>query len=148
MEEIKKIIEDFFSLIDNDIRVNFYMQERNSLLIDVKMKEPQVLIGEKGQVLFETERLLKKIITRKKNQEIVFINLDINDYKKRKADYLKELSKEAAEEVLFTGAEKKFPPMSSFERRVIHTTLSDKEGIITESTGEGAERRVLIRKKI
>jgi len=147
MEEIKKIIEDFFSLIDNDIRVNFYMQEGNSLLVDVKMKEPQVLIGEKGQVLFETERLLKKIVTKKKDQEVVFINLDINDYKKRKADYLKELAKEAAEEVLFTGAEKKFPPMSSFERRVIHTTLSDKEGIITESTGEGSERRVLIRKK-
>ncbi len=145
MEEIKKTIKDIFHFVDPDIRVDFYLREESSILVDVKMKEPQVLIGEKGQTLMELERLLK-IVARKKAKETLFINLDINDYKKRKADYLKDLAEEAAEEVISTGTEKRFPPMPSFERRAIHTTLLEKEGAVTESTGEGDERRVVIKR--
>ncbi len=145
MEEIKKTIKEIFHFIDPDIRVDFYLREEDSLCIDVKMKEPQVLIGERGQTLMELERLLK-IVSRKKTKETLFINLDINDYKKRKADYLKELAEEAADEVISSGTEKGFPPMPAFERRVIHTTLLERESVVTESIGRGDERRVVIKK--
>ncbi len=145
MNEIKKIIKDIFYFIDPDIRVDFYLKEENSLLVDVKMKDAQILIGERGQTLIEIEGLIKKI-KRKKTKEPLFINLDINDYKKRKADYLKELSIEAADEVALTGLEKKFPAMSSFERRVVHITLAKRDDVETESIGEGEERSVIIKK--
>ncbi len=147
MEEIKEIVKVFFNYIDEDIRVNFFEKQENSLFVDIKMKEPQVFIGEKGQALFEIENLLKKIVIKNKKEEPIFINLDINDYKKRKADYLRELAIEAAEEVSFTGVEKSFPPMSPFERRIIHITLIDNKDVITESIGEGIERKVLIKKR-
>jgi len=146
MEETKKIIKEIFHYIDLDIRVDFYLKENNSLLVDVKMKDPQILIGEKGQTLAEIERLLK-IIVRRKAENPFFINLDINDYKKRKAEYLKTLATEAADEVFVTGLEKKFPPMSAFERRIIHMALLQRKDISTESAGEGLERRVIIKKR-
>jgi spoIIIJ-associated protein len=146
MEEIKKTIKDIFYFVDPDIKVDFQSEEKGVFCINLKMKDPQVLIGEKGQTLLEIERLLK-IVVRKKIKEPLFINLDINDYKKRKADYLKELALEAAEEVSLTGTEKKFPPMSAFERRIIHITLVERNDIVTESIGEEEERRVLIKKK-
>ncbi len=146
MEEIKKTIKEVFYFIDDDIRVSFFEKEENVLLIDVKMKDPQMLIGEKGQTLIETERLLK-IIVRKKTNNLLFLNLDINDYKKRKADYLKDLAHSVADEVSRTGIGKKFPPMSAYERRIIHTTLVQREDVITESMGSDLERRVLVRKK-
>lgn len=146
MEEIKKTIKEIFYFIDEDIRVDFFLREERVLLVDVKMKDPQILIGEKGQTLIETERLLK-IVVRKKSKEPLFLSLDINDYKKRKADYLRDLALDAADEVATTGIEKKFPPMSSFERRIIHTTLIIREDVVTESVGEDVERRVLIKRK-
>ncbi len=146
MEEIKKTIKEIFYFIDEDIRIDFFLKEEKVLLVDVKMKDPQILIGEKGQTLIETERLLK-IVVRKKTKEPLFLNLDINDYKKRKADYLRDLALDAAEEVSITGIEKKFPPMSSFERRIIHTALITREDVVTESIGEDVERRVLIKRK-
>ncbi len=146
MEEIKKTIRNLFLLIDPDIRVDFFLEEENSLHIKVKMKDPQVLIGEKGQTLAEIERLLKAI-TRRKTDHALFVSLDINDYKKRKTDYLKELAKEAGDEVSLTGVEKKFPPMSPFERRIIHITLAERDDITTESTGSGHQKRVLIKKR-
>jgi spoIIIJ-associated protein len=146
MEEVKKIIKEIFSYIDEDIRVIFELKEEKSLLVDVKMKEPQRLIGEKGQTLIETERLLK-IIARKKAEEVLFINLDVNDYKKRKAEYLIDLAVDVAREVSLTGVEKKFPPMSSFERRIIHKTLMKRDDVITASDGVNEERRVVVKKK-
>ncbi len=145
MEETKKTVEEFFYFFDSDIKVSFSLKER-SFSIDIKMKEPQILIGEKGQTLSEIERLLK-IIIRKKSEEPIFINLDINNYKKRKEDYLRELALDVADEVILTGVEKKFPPMNSFERRIIHITLAKKENIFTESVGDGEERRVVIKRK-
>ncbi len=147
MEEIKKTIKEIFSYIDEDIRVDFlFKEDENSLLIDVKMKEPQILIGEKGQTLIETERLLK-IVVRKKIKDLLFVSLDVNDYKRRKADYLIDLARDAANDVALTGIEKKFPPMSSFERRIIHTALAKRSDVTTESLGEELERRVVIKKK-
>jgi len=146
MEEIKKAIKDFFFLIDPDIRVDVFLEEENSLHVKAKMRDAQVLIGEKGQTLSEIERLLK-IMVRKKTDSALFVNVDINDYKKRKATYLAELAQEAGEEVVLTGVEKRFPPMSPFERRIIHKTLADRNDIITQSIGEGLERKVVIRKK-
>lgn len=146
MEEIKKTIKEIFYFIDEDIRIDFSLKEERVLLVDVKMKDPQILIGEKGQTLIETERLLK-IVVRKKTRDTLFLNLDINDYKKRKADYLRDLALDAAEEVATTGIEKKFPPMSSFERRIIHTALITRDDVVTESIGEDVERRVLIKRK-
>jgi spoIIIJ-associated protein len=146
MEEIKKTIKEIFYFIDEDIRVDFSLKEERILLVDVKMKDPQILIGEKGQTLIETERLLK-IVVRKKTRDPLFLNLDINDYKKRKADYLRDLALDAAEEVAVTGIEKRFPPMSSFERRIIHTALITRDDVVTESIGEDVERRVLIKRR-
>ncbi len=143
-EEIKNLVSKIFEIIDSDIKVDFSIREDKFIDINIRMKDPQVLIGEKGQTLIDTERLLK-IIIKKKIKETVFINLDINGYKKRKADYLKDLALEVADEVSLTGIEKKFPPMPAYERRIIHITLADKEDVITESIDEDSERRVIVK---
>ncbi len=145
MEKIKQIIRDVFYFIDPDIKIDFSLQEENYLSIDIKMKEPRALIGEKGQTLSEIERLIK-IICRKNYDNTLYINLDINSYKKRKEDYLKNLAKEVADDVSFTGTEKKFPPMSASERRIVHISLLEREDVITESIGENPNRRILVKK--
>ncbi len=147
MEEIKKIINEIFFYIDEDIKIDFSLKEEDAVLfIDIKMKEPQILIGERGQTLTEVERVIK-IIVNKNIEERLFINLDINDYKKRKKDYLISLADEVADEVFFSGTEKSFPPMAAFERRIVHMAIKDREGVISESVGDGEERRIIVRKK-
>ncbi len=71
--------------------------------------------------------------------------MDINDYKKKKIQYLKELAKSIAEEVVLTQKEKILSPMPAYERRVIHLELSERKDIATESIGKEPERRVIIR---
>ncbi len=146
MKKAKEVVKEFFSYIDEDIKIDFILKDESSFLVDVKMKEPKVLIGEKGQTLIEIERIVR-ILARKNLDDNFFINLDINDYKKRKSDYLISIVKDVADEVAFSGEEKQFPPMNSFERRVIHSALRERGDVISESTGEKEERRVVVKKK-
>ncbi len=142
INKIKEIITEFFKKIDNDIKVDFSLEE-DTLIVNIRTKEPQSLIGEKGQTLTDIERLLKMIIRKKEN---IFLDLDINNYKKKKADYLEYLAKEAATEVFLTGIEKKFPPMSAYERRIVHMAIAEEKGVTTESIEDGSQKIVVVRK--
>ena len=120
--------------------------KEDSLPVDLKTEDPQILIGEQGRTLVELQKILGKII-RKKLGEQIFLDLDINQYKKKKIEYLKEVAQSMADQVALQKEEKTLFPMSSFERRIIHMTLSEREDVKTESTGEEPERRVVIKPK-
>ena len=121
-------------------------EDKEVVNLNIKLDEPQTLIGQGGQTLFEIQRLLKMILN-KKLQSIFYLNLDINDYKKKKTEYLKNFVKDLANEVFFTKQEKALSPMPAYERRIIHSELSGRTDVITESRGEGLERHIVIKLK-
>ena len=122
---------------------NTYKENKEVVDIALLIEEPQMLIGQNGQTLFEFSRLLK-IILNKKLQKDFYVNVDINDYKKKKVEFLKELAKTTADQVVQTKEKKELPPMPSYERRVIHAELASRQDIISESQGEGNERHIVI----
>ena len=144
LEKIRKITKEFFQKTTFDVSLDFSTQEENTLLIEVKTEDPQILIGERGQTLADIQHLLK-IILRKKTEESFYINVDINDYKKKKAEYLKELANSVADDVVLTKEEKALSPMRAFERRIVHMELAERSGVITESIGERDERKVVVK---
>jgi spoIIIJ-associated protein len=110
----------------------------------LKSENPQILIGEKGQTLFEIQHLLKAILKREISENF-YLDLDINDYKKKKIEYLKELAKSVADEVSLTKKEKILSPMPAYERRIIHLEIAGRKDVTSESIGKEPERRVVIR---
>ena len=151
IKKIKETVEEFFermtiipSLIEVDKTIVENSEIKDVIDLNITFEEPQILIGEKGQTLFEIQRLLRAILT-KKIQKFFYLNLDINGYKQSKIEYLKKTAGEIADEVSLTKEERILSPMSAYERRVIHTELSQREDIVTESQGEGMARRIVIK---
>jgi spoIIIJ-associated protein len=159
--KIREIVEEFFgkmtlpisniSVSSGEIAKKSYqavdgVNEENSDVINlnIKVEEPQILIGQGGQTLFEIQRLLRNVLN-KKMEKAFYLNLDINDYKKQKVDYLKDLVKDLADEVASTKKEKVLSPMSSYERRIVHSELAQRADISTESQGDGLDRHIVIR---
>jgi len=122
-------------------------EDQTIILVSLKLEDPQVLIGRQGETLSMIQHILSKM-TKKITGEEIKVNLDINDYRKRKASFLKELAQVTADEVALNKKERELEPMSSFERRVIHVALQDRKDILTESIGEGENRRIVIRPNI
>lgn len=144
LEKIKEITKEFFEKTTFEVEIEFLPQKDSTLPINLKTEEPQILIGEGGQTLTEIQHLLKAILKRKITEPF-YIDIDINDYKKKKGEYLKELARSLADEVSLTKKEKQLSPMPAYERRIIHLELAERTDITTESIGQGPERRVVIR---
>lgn len=146
IKKIEKTAEEFFEKMTIDVlRLEVSSSDAVDVVdLNIKLQEPQILIGEKGQTLFEIQRLLKTILN-KKLQKVFYLNLDINEYKKKKVEYLKDLAKDLANEVILNKEEKILFPMPAYERRIIHTELSQRKDIITESQGEGQDRHIVIK---
>src|SRR3989344_1252969 len=168
LEKIKSILQEFLDkmtikILNIELNTSFVEKKSKSLeanqpiidfqlqnseiidliILDIKVEEPQILIGQEGQTLFELERILK-IILNKKLQESFYLKLDINDYKKRKIEYLKKIANELADQVFLTKEKKALPPMPAYERRIIHMELAQRQDVVTGSQGEGINRSVVI----
>lgn len=144
LEIIKKTINDFFSKASIEVQIEILPPRDLTYFVEIKTGEPKLLIGEKGEILLEIQHLLKTIL-KKKISEKFYLDLDINSYKKKKIQYLKEIAREIADEVALTKKEKILPAMPAYERRIIHLELASREDVTTESIGEEPNRKVVIK---
>ena len=159
IKQVKEAVEEFFekmTITTSDILVGSSSIKRENkgadvqpeegigaIDLEIKLDEPQILIGQGGQTLFEVQRLMRNILNRKLKGNF-YLNLDINDYKKKKIEYLKNTAKDLADQVVLSKEEKALPPMSSYERRVVHAELSGRTDVTTESRGDGFDRHIVI----
>lgn len=147
MEErnvIRTIVAEFFDKMALPVTFKDEITEGEVLNINLESDSPQILIGENGRTLAELQHILRLVVAKKLGQPAYF-NLDINDYRKKKDTYLRELAEITANEVSLMQKEKELLPMTAQERRVIHVTLADRSDIVTESRGEEPERKVVIK---
>ncbi|MFA6190470.1 MAG: R3H domain-containing nucleic acid-binding protein [Candidatus Staskawiczbacteria bacterium] len=160
IDKIKEAVIEFFdkmTIAILDINIGASLAEKKQINIqesvkedldiidlDIKIEEPQILIGQQGQTLFELQRLLRSVLN-KKFQQNFYLNLDIDGYKKKKIEYLKYLVKDYADQVSFNKEERELSPMSSYERRIVHAELAKRTDVVTESRGEGLERHIVIK---
>lgn len=146
-EKIKEVVREFFNKTGFGIQtVEIKTPEDSTIPICLKVEEPQILIGESGQTLQDVQRLLKMVIQKRfAPASHFYVDLDINDYKRKKKEYLKEMARSAADEVSLTKKEKMLPAMSAYERRIIHIELASRSDVITESVGQEPARLVSVK---
>ena len=151
-KKIEKVLKEFFKESTFEIDFEFGKIEESSadspqgdtLKLDLKTDEPQVLIGPNGGTLHSFQMVLGKII-RKQLDKQIYLDIDINQYKQGKIKYLEGTAKEVADRVALNKKEEVLPTMSSYERRIIHMALAERGDISTESIGQGFERRVVVK---
>jgi spoIIIJ-associated protein len=143
LESIKKSAIEFFKKMTFDVLISAEKQDDDTVLLNVKTEDPKILIGQGGQTLVDLQFLLKGVL-RKKIEKPFYLDLDINNYKEKKLEYLKQSAVSAADDVSFSKTEKVLPIMSASERRVVHMELKNRQDIKTESRGEGENRRIVI----
>lgn len=117
----------------------------NVFFVNFQIEEPMLLIGRNGEALDSLQHVLRLLLfSELEGQNLV---VDINGYRARKTDMLEQRVKEVAEKVRASGIEEELLPMNSYERRVVHTVITDIPDVETESRGERESRRVIIKPK-
>lgn len=142
---IKNFIKELGSLMN--IEINSEVREKEGIYNIVLISENNnILIGKDGKTLNAIQLILKQTLNLK-NHFGIKINIDVSDYKSRKKRNLEYEIRKIAQEVIRTKIDVKLDPMTSFDRRVVHTVISEYEELVSESFGEGFERHVVISHK-
>ena len=100
-------------------------------------------IGHRGEVM-EAMSYLCSLVANRAGGEYEKMSLDVNGYRSKREQNLIALAKRIGAKVARTGRSQMLEPMNPYERRIIHSTISQMENVKSESTGEGAARRVVI----
>ncbi len=142
-KQIQKISKEFFEKFCPDEKVGKMEVKDNTVCFSLDSKTPEFLIGKQGRTLISIQHILGRIL-RKKVSEDIFVDLDVNEYKKKKIAYLEDLARTTADQVSIRKRKQELFPMSSFERRIVHLALSERADVKTEAIGEEPDRRVVI----
>ena len=113
------------------------------VMLDLEGENLGILIGRRGQTLADFQYIVRLIMAHKV-QTLVPITIDVQGYKKRRYDALTVLARRIAAQVRTRRTPFELEPMPPDERRVIHLALANEADIITNSIGEGDNRKVVI----
>lgn len=102
-------------------------------------------IGQKGDNLHALQNLTNMAL-KSNGYEDVSVTVDVAGYKKQRNQRLQKEVGRIAEGVKESGEDHEMEPMNAYERRITHRAIGDIEGVESESTGEGRDRKVVIKK--
>ena len=101
------------------------------------------IIGRRGETL-DALQYLASMVSNKGDKDYFRITIDSCGYREKRRKTLIELAKKISKSVLRTGRSTTLEPMNPYERRIIHSAVSEIEGVTSHSTGEEPYRKVII----
>lgn len=106
-------------------------------------RDSGLLIGRRGETLQQLQFLVNLMVSRR-IQRWPSLIIDVEHYRRRRNTTLQELAVRMAERVCQTHEPITLEPMPAYERRIIHLALRGNPSVITQSTGQGDSRKVVI----
>lgn len=129
------------------LTVNLEVRRReDNITIKIFSDHNALLIGKNGTTIEALQTIVRQIIYNETNNYIGVV-LDVENYKDKKVKNIEYLAKKVAREVAKTKVEATLDSMNSYERRIVHSILSEDKYVYTESTGEEPNRCVVIKPK-
>lgn len=144
-EKAVEILNKIFEITKDDSKYDVNTSN-GKVSILVNSKDSAHLIGYKGKTIDSIQSIINNII-QKEEKDTTKVFIDVNGYKLKKEEILKNLAKKMAENVVKFNKTIKLEPMSAYERMIIHSELADRKDVETESIGEEPLRRVIIKLK-
>ena len=141
----KEFLEKTFNEMGIEVSVSVEVG-KDSVYVDVEGKDTGTVIGKRGQTLDALQYLTSLVVNKSENEDIRVV-LDAEGYRAKREATLEALAFRLAEKVLNTGKSARLEPMNPYERKVIHSSLHNVEGINTRSEGDEPYRRVVIELK-
>lgn len=143
IEALKEFIKNVTKLMGVDANLEVKTREDN-ISITLYSDNNNILIGKGGRTIDALSMIAKQYIHNEIGTNFKFI-LDVGEYKAKQQKNIEYLAKKVAREVGKTKIEAKLDPMNSYERRLVHSILSDNDKVYTESIGEEPNRCVVIK---
>lgn len=148
-KEINESIKEYLlNIVKNmgieDAKIEFKIREGMPIFNIVT--EVTILIGKGGRTIDALQVVANQMVLSNINESYKFL-VDVDEYKQQKNKRLEKMAKYTAKEVARTGVAVSLDPMNSYNRRIVHSVLSNSKDVKTESEGKEPNRYVVIKPK-
>ena len=147
-EDPRAVLEQFLAeltaRIDPGLRVQVRETE-DALEAEISGENAARLAGRDGRTLGAIEVIAYAVLAKHAGRGDLRVRVDVGGFRKRQADTLTKLAERLAVQVAKSGEPHELQPMPPAERRIIHIALKENPDVMSESVGEGAARRLVIR---
>jgi spoIIIJ-associated protein len=142
LQEAKGVLEELLRLmgVPGDVEI---ATGGETARLNVRGSDLGVLIGRRGEKLASLQHIVNLIVA-KKEGEYHRIAVDVENYRGRREEQLRDVADRAAKRVLQTGKIIQLEPMPAIERRIVHMALVENAKVRTQSVGVEPNRRIVI----
>jgi spoIIIJ-associated protein len=143
-DEIQNALAELLKMLQVEAKLTVVAESEDHYSVNIEAAESGLLIGHHGDTINGLQLLLG-VILYKKLGKWVRVVLDVGDYRKAREDNIREMVERIVTEVETTAQPVTLPYLSPLERRLVHVMAGEHASVISESFGEGRDRRVTIR---
>lgn len=149
VEEQSEIMESFLAdLLDVFGTTGTITSEKvddDTIEINITGDDLGLLIGPKGQTLEAVQDLARTVVQRQATgRHLGRVRVDIGGYRYQRREALGRFAAQVADQVRDTGSAKSLEPMNAADRKVVHDTVNEIDGVETRSDGQDPDRWVVI----
>jgi len=141
--QVSEILENILSLLA--LEGSFEVDEKEEgIFVSIDTQDAGRLIGHQGETLSALQLIVNMILSRQV-EEPKRVIVDVAAWRQSKEEELANKARGWSEQVVAEQKPMELEPMPSWQRRVVHMVIEETAGVESESTGEGEERRLVIK---
>jgi spoIIIJ-associated protein len=142
-EQSRRITEDMLKAMGFEARISATVDGTHVDVTAEVSRDEELLTGRKGEVRQALQHLLNRVLNRGEGSRY-HLQLEINDFWKRREEELRELASSLAAEAVESDSEVVTEYLNAQERRIVHVTLREDARVKTYALGTGMIKRVAI----
>ena len=142
---ISEFLEGLLGSLDIEGDIKRVKVDDETVELGVEGADLGLLIGPKGQTLTAVHELSRTVLQRRATgRHDGRVRIDIGGYRQRRQEALARFVQQQAAEVVAQGVSRALEPMNAVDRKVVHDTINEIDGVSTLSEGIDPNRRVVI----
>jgi|SRR3989338_2457510 len=141
--KINEKLGSMLDLLGIKYEIEFVKEESDSIKLEIKTEQSNLLIGYHGETLSSLQHILNVMLFKEFGEQTRVV-IDISGYRQERERKLIELAISASDKARFINKSVALYPMNSYERKIVHEKISTLDGVSSISEGEGYNRRVII----
>lgn len=144
--KLKAFVSEFLQKLGHEAQA-VEVSSGQRTVVAATIPDPSVLLGSQGEPLRALNTLARRMIENMYGEDAATFLIDINGHHEAQMELVRQEARVFAQRARLFKHDVEMPPLSSYERLVVHEMFADDPEIKTESIGERAFRHIVLKYK-
>ena len=140
---VRSFLDGLLDAFGVDGEVTITVSDDGALEAGINGEDVGLLLGPRGQTLEALQELARRAL-QQHSEDSLRLRVDVGGYRERRREALAKFAQKVAQQVIESGEAASLEPMGAADRKVVHDTVNDIDGVRTSSEGEEPRRRVVV----